>query len=168
MLVLWDLLLPSPSLQPQDPPASKEVLETTLDLCRECRKLCGWLRQRARLIWVSTGWHVMLLPNFGEVSGGSDQLPLTESSGSRRFAVASLGKEHLPHHHRGRLHGFRQHREPRKVAPQGATAPRVTEGGSSPEGYTCQTLFKSFIFQNIHFIYNCSVYSFTYNFIPNL
>lgn len=75
MLVRWDLPLPSLSLQPQDPPGTKgsrlraPVLETALDLCRECRKLCGWLRQKAMLVLGSAGRYVMPLPNFGEASG---------------------------------------------------------------------------------------------------
>lgn len=61
------------------------------------------------------------------------------------------------------------------VAPRAISTWKGTHQGwensleSSPGGYICQTLFrKFFFFQNIQFIYNCSVYSFTYKFISNL
>lgn len=156
MLVLWDFPFLSSSLQPQDLTASKKVLETTLDLCPECRKLCSWRHQSARLILGSTAQHMTLLPNFGEVSGYSNQLPLAECLGSCRFTAVPFYKEHFPHHHCGQQHSFHQHAELRKVTARygstgchwspGRDVPRVGGHGSSPEEYVCQTLFKSLYF----------------------
>lgn len=178
MLVLWDFPFPSSPLQPQDLTASKKALETTLDLCPERRKLCGWRHESGRLILGSTAQHMMLLPNFGEVSGYSNQLPFAECLGSRRFAAVPFHKEHFPHHHCGQQHSFHQHAELRKVtARYGSTgATGAQEGmrqgwedmGAAPKNTFARPFLKVFIFQNIQFIYNCSVYSFTYKFIPNL
>lgn len=98
----------------------------------------------------------MLLPNFGEVSGYSNQLPLAERLGSRRFAVVPFDKERFPHRHRGQQHSFHQRAEPRKVPARyrstgahqcpGREAPGLGGRGSSPKEYICQTLFKSLYF----------------------